>query len=76
MKIDNDSLVRFTKFSLIWYSQQFAIPFWIVGHVHLHLNDYNNITEVGLSILMHSAVACGFFLDWKDYSKTNAGNDN
>ncbi len=76
MKINNDMLKRFTKFSLIWYSQQFAIPFWIIGHVHLHLNDYNNIIEVSLSLLMHFAVACGFFLDWKDYNKTNVVNNN
>ena len=33
---------KFIKFSLIWYSQQFAIPFWVVGHVHLHLVTYQD----------------------------------
>jgi len=60
---------QFTKFSLIWYSQQFAIPFWIVGHVHLHLNTYHNIIELSSSIMMHCMVAIGFWLDWKDYNK-------
>ena len=54
----------FLKFSLIWYSQQFAIPFWVVGHVHLHLTDYHQVVELLMSIAMHAAVAVGFWLDW------------
>lgn len=61
-------LQRFTKFSLIWYSQQFAIPFWIVGHVHLHFNNYHDIIELSSSALMHLMVGVGFWLDWKDYN--------
>ena len=60
---------QFAKFSLIWYSQQFAIPFWIVGHVHLHLNNYHDILEVLTSALMHITVCTGFWLDWKDQVK-------
>jgi hypothetical protein len=59
----------FTKFFLIWYSQQFAIPFWIIGHVHLHLNTYHDIIELSSSIIMHTMVALGFWLDWKTYTK-------
>jgi hypothetical protein len=61
---------EFIRFSLIWYSQQFAIPFWIIGHVHLHLNDYHSVIEWGASILMHAAVAAGFFLDWRQYNES------
>ena len=60
---------KFLKFFLIWYSQQFAIPFWIIGHVHLHLNDYNVVFEVITSALMHVMVFAGFWLDWKDHVK-------
>mgnify|MGYP003151986307 FL=1 len=60
---------KFSKFSLIWYSQQFAIPFWIIGHVHLHLNDYHDIIELSSSAIMHFMVALGFWLDWQDYNK-------
>lgn len=63
-----ENFKKFTKFSLIWYSQQFAIPFWIIGHIHLHLNDYHNIVEILSSISMNALVAIGFWLDWKDYS--------
>jgi hypothetical protein len=61
---------EFIRFSLIWYSQQFAIPFWIVGHVHLHFNSYHNAIEWGASLLMHAAVAVGFFLDWRQYNES------
>jgi hypothetical protein len=60
---------EFTKFSLIWYSQQFAIPFWIVGHIHLHLNEYHDIVELSSSIIMHCMVGLGFWLDWKEHNK-------
>jgi len=62
---------KFTKFSLIWYSQQFAIPFWIIGHVHLHLNDYHDVIEISSSLLMHLMVMVGFWLDWKDHNKND-----
>ena len=62
---------EFTKFSLIWYSQQFAIPFWIVGHIHLHLNNYHDIIELFSSIIMHMMVMFGFWLDWKDHSNND-----
>ncbi len=60
---------KFLKFSLIWYSQQFAIPFWIVGHIHLHLHDYHDIVKVISSAFLHLSVAGGFWLDWLDYKK-------
>jgi hypothetical protein len=59
---------KFSKFSLIWYSQQFAIPFWIVGHVHLHLNEYHDIIELSSSAIMHFMVALGFWFDWQNYN--------
>jgi hypothetical protein len=60
---------EFLRFSLVWYSQQFAIPFWIVGHVHLHLNDYHDMIELSSSIIMHMMVGLGFWLDWKNNTK-------
>jgi len=60
---------KFGKFALIWYSQQFAIPFWIIGHVHLQLHDYGVIIELSSSIIMHLMVGLGFWFDYKDYKK-------
>tara|TARA_B100001057_G_C22857625_1_gene953285 strand:- start:2901 stop:3164 length:264 start_codon:yes stop_codon:yes gene_type:complete len=59
------SISKFTKFFLIWYSQQMAIPFWIIGHVHLHFATWHDAYEYGLSIFLHLMVAVGFWIDWK-----------
>jgi hypothetical protein len=60
---------EFIKFLLIWISSNLAIPFWIVGHVHLSLNVYKDIYEVIASFGMNLIVAVGFYLDWKEHSK-------
>ena len=62
---------KFIVFALIWYSQQFAIPFWIVGHIHLHLVTYSDWVTFTLSSIMHLSVIAGFWLDWLNYKKIN-----
>jgi len=59
--------MKLLRFFLIWYSQNLAIPFWIIGHVHLSLNNYHDLIEITSSIMMHIAVAVGFYLDWTDH---------
>jgi hypothetical protein len=56
---------RFIKFTIIWISQNLAIPFWVVGHVHLSLNVYQDIHEILMSVGMNIIVAIGFYLDFK-----------
>lgn len=56
---------RFIKFTIIWISQNLAIPFWVVGHVHLSLNVYKDIHEILMSFGMNILVAIGFYLDFK-----------
>ena len=57
------------KFTLIWISQNLAIPFWIVGHIHLSVNIYEDIHEIGASIGMNIIVLIGFILDYKENVK-------
>lgn len=56
---------KFLEFSLIWYSQQMAIPFWVIGHVHLSLNVYQDLHEIIASIGLNILVAIGFIIDYK-----------
>jgi len=56
---------RFVKFTLIWISQNLAIPFWIVGHIHLSVNIYEDVHELLSSIGMNLIVLIGFLLDYK-----------
>jgi len=57
------------KFFLVWYSQNMAIPFWIVGHIHLSFNVYDDWKEYGASIIMHLMVLVGFIIDYKENKK-------
>ena len=56
---------QFLSFLLIWISQNLAIPFWMVGHVHLSLNVYQDMHELIASVGMNILVAIGFYLDYK-----------
>ena len=62
-------MTKFLKFTIIWISQNLAIPFWIVGHVRLSLNIYEDVTELGASIGMNIIVLIGFILDYKNNIK-------
>lgn len=59
---------RFIEFALIWYSQQMAIPFWMIGHVHLSLNTYQDLHEIIASVSLNVLVAIGFIIDFKQNS--------
>ena len=60
---------RFIEFALIWYSQQMAIPFWMLGHVHLSLNVYKDLHEIIASVGLNILVAIGFIIDFKQQTK-------
>ena len=60
----------FIKFALVWYSQQMAIPFWVIGHVHLSLNVYQDLHEIIASAGLNILVAIGFLIDYKQQKKT------
>ncbi len=69
---------KFITFLLIWISQQLAIPFWVVGHVHLSFNwdVYSDAKILFASLGMNLIVAIGFWLDYKQYSKPKVDHVN
>lgn len=60
---------NFLKFLIIWISQNLAIPFWVVGHIHLSIHNFHDLIEIGASIGMNIIVAVGFFLDYNQSKK-------
>lgn len=62
-------LKSFFKYLVIWISQNLSIPFWMVGHIHLSVNMYEDVYEVLASVGMNLVVATGFFLDYFDQRK-------
>ena len=62
-------MINFLKYLVVWISQNLSIPFWMVGHVHLSVNVYEDIYEIIASFAMNIIVAIGFFIDYKDTKK-------
>jgi hypothetical protein len=60
-------LNKFIRYTIIWISQNLAIPFWTVGHIHLMTTVYEDIIELVSSIGMNIIVALGF---WWDYNRS------
>jgi hypothetical protein len=61
----------FLRYTLSWISGNLSIPFWMVGHVHLTMNVYEDIHEIIASMGMNILVAVGFYLDWKKHKQEN-----
>jgi hypothetical protein len=65
----------FLKFTVIWISQNLSIPFWMIGHVHLTMNVYEDIHELIMSMGMNILVGIGFYLDYKQQKKPKNGKE-
>ena len=66
---------QFIKFTIVWIACNLSIPFWMVGHVHLSLNIYEDIIEIFASFGMNIVVGVGFWLNWKDESERENKRD-
>tara|TARA_R100000544_G_scaffold31767_1_gene18083 strand:- start:18 stop:224 length:207 start_codon:yes stop_codon:yes gene_type:complete len=68
--------MKFIKFLLIWISQNLAIPFWVVGHIHLSFHNFHDVIEILSSIGMNLIVALGFILDYINDRATNTSEED
>lgn len=62
--------MKFINYLVRWVSNNLAVPFWMVGHIHLSTNIYEDLYEILASFGMNIIVAIGFILDWKEHKKT------
>jgi len=62
--------MKFITFLIRWVAGNLAIPFWVVGHVHLSVHNFHDLYEILSSVGMNVIVAIGFYLEWKDLKKT------
>jgi len=60
---------KLVRYTIVWISQNLSIPFWMVGHVHLSVNVYDDIYEILASMGMNILVAIGFVLSYIDEQK-------
>jgi len=58
--------LKFIKFFIKWVATNLSIPFWVIGHVHLSMNIYEDIHELMASFAMNIIVATGFLIEWKE----------
>lgn len=63
---------KFLIFLIIWMGSNLAIPFWVVGHIHLTLNVYKDIYEILASCGMNILVLLAFWLDWSKNKKESS----
>jgi hypothetical protein len=59
----------FINFLIRWIASNLSIPFWMIGHVHLTMNVYEDIYEIIMSMGMNILVGIGFWLEWKEVKK-------
>ena len=58
--------MKFIKFVIRWIGSNLAVPFWVVGHIHLSINVYQDIYEILMSFGMNIIVMMALWMDWKD----------
>jgi hypothetical protein len=63
--------MKFIKFVIRWIGSNLAVPFWVVGHIHLSINVYQDIYEILMSFGMNIIVILALWMDWKDQNSKN-----
>ena len=69
-------VIDFIKYLIVWISQNLSIPFWMVGHVHLTVNIYEDVYEILASIGMNLIVATGFIIDYLENKDSKKDHKN
>ena len=62
----------FFLYTIRWIGSNMAIPFWVVGHIHLTMNVYEDIHEIIMSFGMNIIVGMAFWLEWREHKKTKS----
>jgi len=66
--------MEFIRYTIKWVAANLAIPFWVVGHVHLTMNIYKDIYEIMASFGMNLIVATGFWLEWREKNNSTSNS--
>ena len=67
--------MQFIKYLVVWISQNLSVPFWIVGHVHLSVNVYEDIHEIIASVGMNLIVFIGFLISYNERDNQRESRD-
>jgi hypothetical protein len=58
--------MEFFKFFIRYVASKLAVPFWVVGHIHLTMNVYDDIKEILMSIGINILVLLAFWYEWTE----------
>lgn len=72
LKKTNMDIRNFITYFVVWVASNLSIPFWVVGHIHLTINVYEDIHELIMSLGMNIIVLIGFLIEWKKFKKDNS----
>lgn len=50
---------------IVWYANNFAAPFWVVGHYHILVNDLEQAEQLASIMIVNLVTALGIYLDWR-----------
>lgn len=64
--------MSFLSYTIKWIGSNMAMPFWVVGHIHLTVNVYKDIHEIIASLGMNIIVAMAFWLEWREHKKSKS----
>jgi hypothetical protein len=53
--------MEFFKFFIRYVASKLAVPFWVVGHIHLTMNVYDDIKEILMSLGINILVLLAFW---------------
>ena len=67
--------MQFIKYLVVWISQNLSVPFWMVGHVHLSVNVYEDIHEIIASVGMNLIVFIGFLISYNERDNQRESRD-
>ena len=68
--------MEFFKYFIRYVASKLAVPFWVVGHIHLTMNVYNDLKEILMSIGINLLVFLAFWYDWLDKKKEKDNTKN
>jgi hypothetical protein len=58
--------MEFFKFFIRYVASKLAVPFWVVGHIHLTMNVYDDIKEISMSVGINILVLLAFWYEWTE----------
>jgi hypothetical protein len=58
--------MEFFKFFIRYVASKLAVPFWVVGHIHLTINTYDNLKTIMMSLGINLLVLLAFWFEWTE----------